>query len=273
MSASPYNFDAPGGDVVFRAPLQPGSDEFKAFHAHKAILSIASSVFEDTFSIPQPPTGDAAPHIIQIVESAEVFDTFLRLIYPIEPPVINSLQLVDDLFRLAEKYVANGVRAKLKQILVSPSFLRDAPILVYAIACRTSLDEETKLAIPHTFKIDLVRDMPRAQLRMMASEAYHDLLVEHSRRRDQLVDAIRVASGGGVMCGCVGKLRKEIRLEISTRPFLDRETLERCLSALPHNHHHECRGNCTLSPTHSHIFLSKVIRVIETGWVPEEVEY
>ena len=51
MSALPYTFDAQDADVILRAPLRPGSDEFKDLRAHKAILSIASIFFRDMFSL------------------------------------------------------------------------------------------------------------------------------------------------------------------------------------------------------------------------------
>ena len=77
MAASSYTFDAQDADVVLRAPLQPGSDQFKDFHAHKTILSIASTLFHDMFSLPQPTTGDATLPIIPVTELAEIFEVFL----------------------------------------------------------------------------------------------------------------------------------------------------------------------------------------------------
>ena len=90
MSDSPYAFNAPDADVILRAPLKKGSTELKDFRVHKAILSVASTLFSDMFSIPQPPPyakGDTTLPTVQVAESAEVFELFLRLIYPIaEPP-------------------------------------------------------------------------------------------------------------------------------------------------------------------------------------------
>ena len=142
------------------------------------------------FSLPQPTTGDVALPIIPITESSDVFEVFLRLIYPLEPPTVTSLQLVGDLFQLAEKYMASSVHTKLKQILVSPPFLKDDPIWVYALACRANLDTEAELAIPFTFKIDIIRDIPPTHLRMMTTEAYNWLLVAHSARRAALISAV-----------------------------------------------------------------------------------
>ena len=250
MSTSPHTFDASDADVILRTPLQPGSDEFKDFRVHKAILSIASTLFHDMFSIPQPPqstTGDISLPVIDIVESVETFETFLRLIYPIEPPAINSLQLVNDLFRLAEKYMASGVHAKLKQILVSPSFLRDDPIWVYAIACCANLDEEAKLAVQYTFKIDLIRDISHTRLQIMTAEAYNSLLKSHAARRAELISALNqgqppVLKSGKCGCGIgfYSILQRDIALKIWESPFLDRQRLDLCLSNVAYTPKSKC---------------------------------
>jgi len=238
MATSSYAFDAHDADVILRAPLQPGSDQFKDFRAHKVILSIASTLFHDMFSLPQPPqpaTGDVTLPIVQVTESADVFEVFLQLIYPVEPPPVTSLQLVDDLFQLAEKYTAESVHTKLKQILVPPSspFLRDDPIWVYALACRANLDAEAELAIPLTFKIDPVQDIPLTHLRMMTTEAYNRLLKAHSARRAALVSAVNRPGVPSCRVGChkgfYRRLRKDISLAIWERPFLDRQRLDLCL--------------------------------------------
>jgi hypothetical protein len=83
MSDPPYTFDFPDADVILRAPLYPDdpeSTEFKDFHTHKAILSTASTIFHDMFSVPQPrqsAEGDTSPPIVHVVESAETFEVFL----------------------------------------------------------------------------------------------------------------------------------------------------------------------------------------------------
>ena len=258
-------FDYPDADVILRAPLQPGSGEFKDFHVHKLILSIASTVFRDTFSIPQPPprtSKGTSLDVVQTTEPADVVEIFLQLIYPIDPPVITDLQLLDDLLQLADKYVAGGVTTKLKKFLVSPAFLKDDPIGVFAIASRRNFGEEERLAIPHTFRIDLVQDIIPTQLRMMTLETYHSLLMEHSLRRQQIIEIVDAVSSDRryMFCSHAEKLKKEIRLKISGSPFLDREKLERCFPELlqskacvdPH-------WSCLISPLETLAFLTEVM--------------
>jgi hypothetical protein len=175
MSASSYIFDGPNADMILRAPSTPGSDEFKDFHVHKLILSIASSVFRDILSIPQLPrhtSEDTTLDVIKVTEPAGVLRNFLELIYPVNPPAIQYLWLVDDLFRLADKYSAKGVNEKLKKRLVSSSFLENDPVGVFAIACRNNLQEEESLALFHTFSIDVVGEISFGHLDSMTTTTY-----------------------------------------------------------------------------------------------------
>jgi len=271
MSSSPYTFDAPDADVIIQAPLQQGSNEFKDFHVHKVILSVASTLLCDMFSIPQPPQpakSDATLPTVQITESAGVFETFLRLIYPIEPPTVNSLQVVDHLLQLAEKYMATGVHAKLRRFLVSSSFLKADPVLVYAIARRANLDKEARLAIPHTFETDLVQDVPRDKLRMMTIESYHRLLVEHLVRRNQLLNAVDEAYKSRERwtraCPCAKQLTLQICLQISRKPFLNREMLEELLLNLSSEQAPSllCGTGCPLTPGKGPGFISDFMRKV-----------
>jgi len=236
MSTFSYVFEGPDPDVILRAPLQPGSDKFKDFHVHKLILSIASITFRDTFSIPQPPrhtSDDGTLDIVHVTESANVLETFLQLIYPVGPPAIEDLRLVDDLFRAADKYAAKGITTKLKTFLISSSFLKDDPIGVFAIACYNNLDEEARLAVPHTFTIDLVNQIPEERLHAMTAKTYHRLLTEHALRRKQLIGALDTAWRSldpRSRCRCIAKLGEKVHIRICGIPSLNKETLEQCLA-------------------------------------------
>jgi hypothetical protein len=269
MSASPYAFDSPDADVILRAPLYHGSDEFKDFRVHKAILSIASNVFRDILSTPRPLrhiSGDTTLDVIKVTGPPGVLRDFLELIYPVDPPVIPHLQLVDDLFRLADKYSAMGVRARLKTLLVSPSFLERDPVGVFAIACRSHLNEEKRLAISHTFSVDIVDGISGEHLQAMTTSNYHSLLAEHASRRRQLIDAIdRVPPAERIeWCSCVEKLKKEIRLITSGRPFLDREMLDACLSSMRESSS-KCNGgkHCIHEAGRGASLASGIMRVIK----------
>ena len=278
MSASSYTFDSPDVDVILRAPLRPDdpeSTEFKDFRVHKSILSAASAVFCDMFSVPQPPQpteGDTNLPVVQVTDPVDAFETFLRLIYPIEPPAINSLQTVDYLFQLASKYVASGVHARLKQTLVSPSFLRSDPVWVYAIACRMDLGEEMEVAIPRTYQIDLIKDIPPPLLQAMTAEMYNRLLRSHATRREELTTALHQTNcprseAGRCACGprFYAALYRDIRLAIWEKPVLDRRILDSCLSHIRAIPNSECRlgASCRVSPQTISAFLTEVLDRVE----------
>ena len=265
MSTCSYIFEGPNPDVILRTPLQQGSDEFKDFHVHKLILSLASITFRDTFSIPQPPrhsSDDTALDIVQVTESANVLETFLQLIYPVDPPVIEDLRLVDDLFWAADKYAASCVTTKLKRRLVSPSFLKDDPIGVFAIACRNDLHEEARLALPHTFIFNIIHQISEDHLRIMTTKTYHRLLTEHDLRRKQLIGSIDAAWRSldpQTRCRCMKRVEENIHTHICGRPFLNKETLESCLSLAEHPN---CGagGYCIKVLGQSSFFLSDAMR-------------
>ena len=122
---------------------------------------------------------------------------------------------------------------KLKKRLVSPSFLANDPIGVFAIACRCNFEDEAKLAIPYTFSLSIVQSVSTEHLRIMSSQTYHRLSKEHALRREQLLDtvlAVVLPQGCGA-CRCTDSLMKEVRIQMFEKPSLDKDTLERCYSS------------------------------------------
>ena len=275
MSSSSCTFDSPDADVILRAPLQSGVDDlFKDFRVHKLILSIASTVFQNTFSIPQPPrhtSGDTKLDVVRISESAEVVETFLQLIYPVDPPVITDLQLLDNVLRLADKYMAGCVITRLRKILVSPSFLKDDPIGVFIVACHNNLEVEEKVAVLHTFSIDVVRQISEEHVQAMTTKAYHRLLTKHAIRRGRLIDVFDSARDAAHSqytrwsdpCPCYGGLKEQVLLEISGRPFLDREVLDKCLAKGGRRPPCSAESRCIQTPGKDAEFMSDVVRRIQ----------
>ena len=270
MPPSPYTFDRPDADVILRAPLQPGSDGFKDFRVHKLILSLASAVFQDMFSIPQPhhnPLKEANLDVVLVTDSAEVVETFLQIVYPaVGPPVLEDLRLLNDLFQLADKYLAEGITGKLRELLVSPSFLKNDPIGVFAVAHRNNLEKELEISIPYTFPVDIAGRISETALHLLTSKAYHRLLVEHADRRNRLVNATNRAQHSRDQmfdCQCGDRLTKEICLQLARRPFFDTKVFEECLSSA-HNPGRTCKANgCVLKPGVGYALLSEIFTRME----------
>lgn len=279
MSAPSYTFDSPDADIILRAPLHPEdpkSTEFVDFHTHKPILATASTAFRGMLSVPQPPRLDGDPNlpIVHISEPAEVFEIFLRLIYPIKPPKITSLQTVDHLSQLTIKYMVDCVHAKLEQILVSPSFLKSDPVWVYTIACRMDLEEEAKLAIPYTYQINLVQDIPPTLLEAMSAKMYNRLLRSHAARRENIrISVLDKYKGmaspyeGKCVCGpwFYTRLLKNIHLAIWEKPFLDRPRLNSCLSKVESIPKSECGPGtpCRISGQVVSAYFTRILDAID----------
>lgn len=76
----PHDFDnSPTADIILRS----GGAKVVEFRAHRAILSIASPVFETMFSLPQPGAEKPLP-VCDLSEDANTLEALLRFIYPVE---------------------------------------------------------------------------------------------------------------------------------------------------------------------------------------------
>ncbi|CAL1703178.1 unnamed protein product [Somion occarium] len=136
-------FDNTKANVILR------SCDNTDFYVYKEVLILASSFFEDMFSLHQPQddiitiqtiTTDSHP-IIPVQEDKETLDYLLRLCYPILPPQpLTDLSFVSKVLRAALKYDVNKVVSLMKADLRSLG-VQDPPCM-FAIACQLRLEEE-----------------------------------------------------------------------------------------------------------------------------------
>ena len=78
-------FDVPDANLIIR------SSDFVDFRVHKPVLAMASSVFKDIFSLPQPSDSefdDEFP-VVKLPEDSELLQSLFSIIYPV-PTVIPS---------------------------------------------------------------------------------------------------------------------------------------------------------------------------------------
>lgn len=145
---SPTFFTADDGDIILRAG--PVSGLRHDFCVHKLILCLASPVFKDMFTFPQPPDqnqneGHQLP-VVDIPEPPEVMDTLLQLIYPgVAPPMVPSPSIMSALLSATDKYDLVSVTHVLRVAL--NTFLPGYSFDVYTIACRFGFWEEAAEAI------------------------------------------------------------------------------------------------------------------------------
>ncbi|KAM5530301.1 hypothetical protein V8D89_016025 [Ganoderma adspersum] len=175
VSKAAFPFDEDDADITLRT-----SDNVE-FRVHRVILSLASSVFKDMFSMPQPSgsTGenDSAREPITVSEDGATLDVFLRICYPtinIKPSSLGQLRKV---LAAATKYDAPLVLDQMKEALMIPEFLDSQPLVVFTIACVFHMEEvaqaaaETAITVPN-----LMSTFNYPKLEDVSAGAYHRLL-------------------------------------------------------------------------------------------------
>jgi hypothetical protein len=122
------------------------------FRVHTLVLSLASPVFDSMFNLPQPPDAekkeDALP-VISVSESSRTLENFLSFCYPAGDPELEDLDDIGDILEVMSKYDVE-VKRRVRKSLLTPIFLENEPLRVFAIAQRYHLEDETKLAAFYT---------------------------------------------------------------------------------------------------------------------------
>ncbi|EPQ56279.1 hypothetical protein GLOTRDRAFT_128228 [Gloeophyllum trabeum ATCC 11539] len=153
-TASPP-FDRDSADLIFRTT--DGVD----FLVHKAILAIASPLHNDASEAesmgvsPDAKVGDHGGEtqsrtVISVSEDSETIDKLLRLVYPVAPPALETLDALKPVLEAAVKYQMESVLELLRKKLVSQVFLEEEPLRVFAITCYHGFEEETRVAAMYT---------------------------------------------------------------------------------------------------------------------------
>jgi len=181
-------FNVQNGDVILRTQGSPNRD----FRVHKLILTLASPLFVDMFSLPQPAGsgGEGELPVVDVTDPPQALDLVLRHIYPsFIPPNIDNLDLLVEGLVVTDKYNIESARALLRMQLTK--FINDAPLRVYAIASRFGFDEEAEAAssLTTTRYLPALTELPD-DMKYLPISAYHKLIVLHSKHRDSIEDAI-----------------------------------------------------------------------------------
>ncbi|TCD65665.1 hypothetical protein EIP91_002338 [Steccherinum ochraceum] len=139
-------FHGPKADVVLRT-----CDDVD-FYVHKLLLSLASSFFDQMFTLPQPyeatPSSEANNTIstpadlpiIPIAEDSQTLDYLLRLCYPVPDPVpATDLTVVAKVLEATLKY--DFEEATMLITTLFSSFIETHSLQVFAISCRHKLED------------------------------------------------------------------------------------------------------------------------------------
>ena len=184
---SSYEFTAEDADVVLYASR---CDVPREFRVHRTLLSIASPVFKAMFSLPQP-TSSATPTeapipVIDVDDTPEDLEVFLRIIYPFGLPPLSTLDAVSRALDILDKYqVQDGTLRPIRSLLVSPEFLKSDPVQVYSLACGWKFKKEANIAAPYTSCLDVVSHIREEDVPRMTSVEYHRILILGKERREK----------------------------------------------------------------------------------------
>ena len=172
-------FDAPDADIILRALGPPKRD----FRVHKLVLSLASPVFKDMFSLPQPTSDDprkssaAEIEIIEVTDPPNALSVILQMIYPLpQPSLCGNIDTLVECLTIADKYDIRGPESQLCTILTRISSAH--PLRVYAIAARfgfAKLAESTSRRIISSVNLAEIAELPE-DFEFIPATAYHKLV-------------------------------------------------------------------------------------------------
>ena len=129
LAKAPFNDKK--ADLILRS-----SDQVH-FYVLKPVLSFASKVFADMFSIPSPPSEHQDEiQVVPVPEDSTTLDLALRHIYPTQPPEGDKLHYASILAEFTRKYQVEALNIT---SYLTNSIERD-PVGVYAIAVTYGYD-------------------------------------------------------------------------------------------------------------------------------------
>lgn len=171
-------FDDPRADLVLR------SSDGVNFHVFKVVLSLASSVFADMFTLPPPPPLPASasqsssdePPVVSLPEDAETLDLALRHCYPIRSPEVVRLRDARILLEFARKYQVELLEPSLTRFLTD-TIERD-PVGVYALAAAYECRDIAAKALRSSLTLPIYL-LQSPELQYSTTEQYQALIHYH----------------------------------------------------------------------------------------------
>lgn len=166
------DFCADDADVVIRAA---GTLDFRV---HKLILSLASPIFRDMFTLPQPPPDktDTLPRV-DVQDSAKTWENILRIIYPNLPnPTIDTLDDLESLLSTARTYEMQSIIETYNKVPERRAFVEKDPLRLYAIACACGFEELATYVARNAELLAVTRRYDISDLKGITFGAYHRLI-------------------------------------------------------------------------------------------------
>ncbi|KAJ8518373.1 hypothetical protein ONZ45_g4571 [Pleurotus djamor] len=164
----PSPFDRPDADIILR------SSDGVEFRAHKLVLSLASPVFDDMFSMPQPKPSneDTTLPIVQFDEDSVTLEILLRDCYPIPDHVFTDISDLMKVLRAADKYQVDRTLSRLEQVYITlcADEINKKPVEAYVLACQRKWSRLSHLAVKASLLF--AHDQIQAQLYLVDFSAF-----------------------------------------------------------------------------------------------------
>ena len=248
-------FDFPDADVILRAKGPPTRD----FRVHKLVLSIASPVFKEMLSPPQPTAENSddlkrsdTPEldILEVTDPPDALDIVLRMVYPLEHPCLDGdLDTIVKCLVIANKYDMKRAVSNLHYTLsrTDPSL----SLRVYAIASRfgfADLVESTSRHIAPWVNLTETTRLPEDF--ELIPVAAREALVK--RRKEYLNAAVKAVNRTPLLYRCAncpaGQSFADVRLKIKLARLIRAGTPVAgftCLEAYENKYgRSRCRRHC-----------------------------
>ncbi|KAF8892203.1 hypothetical protein BD779DRAFT_1621585 [Infundibulicybe gibba] len=182
-------FDGGAGDadIILRS-----SDNVE-FHTHRILLSLASSVFRDMFTLPQnsamKPDAEATQHIIPMAETSSTLRHFLTWCDPGTEFNCDKWADITDILELTDKYHAAALQDMIKKVIISGGWIWTNPLSVYAIAIRYRFCDLARLAAKSSLQLCLADFYSVPEMDRISAIDFHDLLRYHYNCSKQAIGA------------------------------------------------------------------------------------
>jgi len=188
-SKAPFDESA-RGDCILQS-----SDQIH-FKVHKVVLSLASSIFDDMFNIPQPSPSTEEPTTLPVItldEDENILFLLLAHIHPSRPPhyVTEDLDLAIKLFDACNKYFIERPEEVLTKLKYDEKLLLEDPARWYATAWISKVGRRVKIASRYMHDLDLQDPVTRSKLTLNGRN-FEPLLALHEfrERREQALDGL-----------------------------------------------------------------------------------
>ncbi|KAI0357906.1 hypothetical protein OH77DRAFT_1422043 [Trametes cingulata] len=201
------------GDLVIRT-----SDGIE-FHVYQAIISAASPLFLDMFTLPQPPSppAPAGKPSVDVAEDSSVWSTLIMLCYAPRPPVPDDFADLDAaraLLDAAVKYEMAVAVEFARMGLLLGKFVEEQPFSVYALGCAYKLPDVARAAARRTLRFPIYFEHTK-ELDLVPLRVYHRL--SEYRRKCGVFSRELVREDGVPQSAEVEKHTTRVQLKTSER--------------------------------------------------------